>query len=408
MVGSASAKKTLLLLILSSVLLFPIFPWPPVSHASFWNNLFQPDEKKPQRASEGIIRETKERPVTPSRLGMEIQSVSNELEYYKKEIEARKRDKEELARQRSRPEPERKEIEKVEADLRAKQQIAKDLERELVGLKKRLRVLYLSYFYRFILVLGVFGAAYLLTRAARILLRQTALEGSRRQQMERLFRAVLFLSASILTIFIGLENLAHVAAVLGLALAGSAIALKDVFTSFIGWLMLNFTRQIKVGDFIETGGVCGKVLEVTVLKITIAEYRDYQETGRIVHFGNNLIFSRPLFNYTPGGYVWDEIKVRLTPQSDWKAGYDLLLELLKGMKWNGGREMNPLGDSNPPGEDNSGFPAPKPMVQATIESQGILLSVRYPTRIQSLVPARNEMTGAILNAFAQEKRVQLA
>ena len=93
-----------------------------------------------------------------------------------------------------------------------------------------------------------------------------ALEESRRLVVERLVRLILFVSASILAIFIGLENLTHVAAVLGLALAGSAIALKDVFLSFIGWLMLVFTRQIKVGDFVEIGGISGKVLEISILK----------------------------------------------------------------------------------------------------------------------------------------------
>jgi small-conductance mechanosensitive channel len=410
-----------------TVLVFA-FVGPAPAYPSFWD-LWQleekkpskPEEKKPSKPSEGIIRESKEKPVTTEKLGMEIQGVSNELEYYLKEIEAKKKERENLAKQiRAKSDPAQasgleegtanltRGIEKINSDIRAKQEIVKDLEKELLGLKKRLRVLYLSYLYRFLLVIGIFLAAYLLNRANGGLLRRMALEESRRLVVERLVRLILFISASILAIFVGLESLTHVAAVLGLALAGSAIALKDVFLSFIGWLMLVFTRQIKVGDFVEIGGISGKVLEISILKTTVSEYKDFQETGRVIFFGNHLLFNQPLFNYSWGkNYVWDKINVYLSPQSDWRRGYNLLLELLnkKTMDVPARAEMGNPEDSQ---KKRYSFPEPKPVIQTSIDSKGILLSLQYPNDIQNFISKRNEVTEAILSALSKEKNITFA
>jgi small-conductance mechanosensitive channel len=422
-------------LLIPVVLVFA-FVCPTPTYPSFWD-FWQSEEKKPPnleekkpakleekkhpKPSEGIIRESKEKPVTPEKLGMEVQGISNELEYYRKEIEARKKERASLVKQirtksksgrATGPTEEKaklsKEIEKIDSDMRAKQEIVKDLEKEFLGLQKRLRVLYLSYLYRFLLILGLFSAAYLLNRANRGLLRRMPLEESRRLGVDRLVRIILFVSAAILAIFVGLENLAHVAAVLGLALAGAAIALKDVFLSFIGWLMLVFTRQIKVGDFVESGGISGKVVEINILKTTVLEYKDFQETGRVIFFGNDLIFSQPLFNYSWGkNYVWDKINVYFSHQSDWRSGYNLLLDLLNKKTIDscaGADGENPEDSRN----KKYGIQAPKPVIQTSIDSKGILLSLQYPNDIENFIRKRNEVTEAILNALSQEKNITFA
>ncbi len=135
-------KQIFLLILMVTV---SSFLCPALTYPSF-SRLSQSDEKKPQQRSEEIIRESKEKPVTALKLGMEIQSVSNELEYYIKEIEAKKKEKLNLAKQiraKSNPgqatgPPEEmaklsKEIEKIDTDIRAKQEIVKDLEKELSG-----------------------------------------------------------------------------------------------------------------------------------------------------------------------------------------------------------------------------------------------------------------------------------
>ncbi len=406
MTRAKAGGKTFRFIQLIPIILTALFICPATAHSSFWN-FFQGEEKKqPSKPSEGIIREVRERPVTPLKLGMEIQSVSNELEYYRKEIEFKKREKEEMARQISsklRTDLNR-EIEKIELDVRGKQQIVKDLERELLGLKKRLRVFYLNYVYRLLLIIALFAAAYLLNRAGRTILRRMPLEDSRKPGAERLIRAVLYISACVAAVFIGLENLAHVAAVLGLALAGSAIALKDVFTSLIGWLMLMFTRQIRVGDFIESGGISGKVLEISTLKTTVLEHKNHQETGRVIYLANNLIFNQAVYN-SGHTYVWDNINLYLTHQSDWKTGYHLLLELLDGRKI----ESLPGAESNPAALAEADTPRElKPVVHTSIEDKGILLSIRYPAPVQTLLNTRSEVMQAILNAFSKEKNLVFA
>ena len=51
---------------------------------------------------------------------------------------------------------------------------------------------------------------------------------------------------------------------------------------------------------------------------------------------------------------------------------------------------------------------PRPVIQTSIESKGILLSLQYPNDIQNFITKRNEITEAILNAFSKEKNITLA
>ncbi len=381
----------------------------------------KPPEPKP---SERIIRESKEKPVTFLKLSMEIQSLSNELEYYKKEIDNKRKERQNLLRQigtngaadqgkngktdnRSPDKTDRlnREIAKIDAEIRAKQEIAKDLEKELSGLKKRLDVLYWNWIYRLLLIIGAFAAAYLLSRGNRLLLRLFPMEDGNRQMAKRLTRIFLFSLASILTIFLSIENLAYVAAVLGLAIAGSAIAIKDVFISCAGWLVLMLTRRIRVGDFIETGGIAGKVLEISLLKMTVLEYKDYQETGRVVYLGNNLLFSQPVINSgLSANYIWDRIDICLSHQSDWKNGYTLLQDLLSQKTADSfARARQEIKESG-----RSPIQDLEPTIQTSIKDNGILFSLRYITDPQNFTKQRNELMEGILSALSAHKNLHFA
>ena len=64
--------------------------------------------------------------------------------------------------------------------------------------------------------------------------------------------------------FAGIQSLATF---LGLITAGLAIALKDLVTSFAGWIFIIWRRPFTVGDRIQIGTYRGDVIDIRVFKL---------------------------------------------------------------------------------------------------------------------------------------------
>ena len=112
--------------------------------------------------------------------------------------------------------------------------------------------------------------------------------------------------------------------------AGIALALQDVILSVAGWFLIIVRRPFQVGDRIELGGVKGDVIDIRLLQTSLLEIGNWvdadQSTGRIVHCPHSLVFKEPLFNYTKGfEFIWNEIKIPLTFESNWKKGKEIIL-----------------------------------------------------------------------------------
>ena len=53
-----------------------------------------------------------------------------------------------------------------------------------------------------------------------------------------------------------------------------------------------------------------------------------QSTGRVIHVPNGKVFGEALINYSKGfQYIWNEIPVRITFESDWQKAKGLLQEI---------------------------------------------------------------------------------
>ncbi|MGA0242426.1 MAG: mechanosensitive ion channel family protein, partial [Candidatus Marinamargulisbacteria bacterium] len=120
---------------------------------------------------------------------------------------------------------------------------------------------------------------------------------------------------------------------LGLFTAGVAIALKDVVTNFAGWLYLLWQAPFKIGDRIQIQDHQGDVIDIGVFKFTLLEIGNWvdanQSTGRMIRIPNADIFNQPIANYSKGfNYIWYEIPVVLTYESNWRKTKELLLEII--------------------------------------------------------------------------------
>lgn len=122
---------------------------------------------------------------------------------------------------------------------------------------------------------------------------------------------------------------------LGLFSAGLAIAFKDILTDIGGWIFIIYKRPYVVSDRVQIGQHVGDVIDIDMFHTTLLEIggeRVYaeQSTGRIIHIPNNQVFNTSIANYTEGfKYIWHEIPIVITFESDRKKAKEILETIVK-------------------------------------------------------------------------------
>jgi small-conductance mechanosensitive channel len=86
-----------------------------------------------------------------------------------------------------------------------------------------------------------------------------------------------------------------------------------------------------VGDRVRIGDVVGDVMDISLLRTTVMEVGEWVEadqyTGRVVTVANRVVWVNPVYNFTQHwGYLWDEITLPVTYESDWQRAAELMLE----------------------------------------------------------------------------------
>jgi small-conductance mechanosensitive channel len=140
-------------------------------------------------------------------------------------------------------------------------------------------------------------------------------------------------SITILTIFllvgIWIQRLGDLSVALGILAAGLAFALQEVIGSIAGWITIISGKPFTIGDRVETGGIRGDVVDIGMLRTTLMEIGNWlngdHNTGRIVTVSNAFLFKEPLYNYSVHlRFVWDEITVPITYESNWKRAIEIM------------------------------------------------------------------------------------
>lgn len=122
--------------------------------------------------------------------------------------------------------------------------------------------------------------------------------------------------------------------IIGLISAGLAIALQDLIGSFAGWMFILWRRPFQLGDRIEIGDKKGDVIDLRIFQFSLMEIGNWvnaeQSTGRVVHVPNGKVFRESVANYSRGfRYIWDELPIMVTFESDWKKAKIILQEVVQ-------------------------------------------------------------------------------
>ncbi len=142
-------------------------------------------------------------------------------------------------------------------------------------------------------------------------------------------------SITVMLLFgIWVQRLGDLSVALGIFAAGLAFALQELIGSIAGWTTIITGRPFTIGDRIETGGIRGDVVDIGVLRTTLMEIGNWlngdHNTGRIVTVSNAFLFKEPLYNYSAHlNFLWDEIKLPITYESDWKKAIEIMVSVVR-------------------------------------------------------------------------------
>mgnify|MGYP000518504078 CR=1 FL=1 len=198
----------------------------------------------------------------------------------------------------------------------------------------------------------------------------------------------------------------------GLFSAGLAIALQPLIVSMAGWLFLVTRRPFRVGDRVQIGDFAGDVLDIRIFQVALMEIGNWvdadQSTGRIIFVPNSMVLRLPVANYSGDfQYIWNEIPVTITFESDWRKAKDLLNDIAQR---NGSSALDSARRQLRSASNRLviNYPTLTPIVYTSVIDHGVMLTIRYLSKPQRRRSTEQAIWEDILDAFAESPEISLA
>lgn len=217
---------------------------------------------------------------------------------------------------------------------------------------------------------------------------------------------------TVLLFRIWIREVGSLATYFGLLSAGLAFALSDLLGNIAGWFFIIGRRPFTLGDRIEIDRDTGDVVDIRLFEFTIMEVRRWikadQSTGRLVHIPNRRVFTASIANYTEAiPYIWDELTVYLTLESDWDLAKQLLEEIMHrhvdAVVEPATAETHRLGE-----KIAVKLGKMTPIIYTAVGERGIELTMRYLCRPRQRRSIQSAMWEDILHTLTPLPDVQIA
>lgn len=202
---------------------------------------------------------------------------------------------------------------------------------------------------------------------------------------------------------------------LGTAFVSAALiyVMQEPLLNILGWMVVTVMGLYKLGDRIEMNNTRGYVVEVTPMNTTLREFGGalYGDsfTGRYVTVPNSYVIKGNVFNYTKDTpFVWDQVVVNVTYESDVKLAERLLLEVAEETVGPMMRENRAHLRSKYEFADLADYMAEEPKVGWSFGASSIDLSLLYFCPVFAKGSYRTRLVKRIYEKVTAESRVQFA
>jgi len=258
----------------------------------------------------------------------------------------------------------------------------------------------------------IVAALWLAHRVLRTSVTERIQSPERRYQWQKAL-GYIFTTLGVITVsLVWIEGVQYAATYLGLVSAGLAIALKDPITNVVAWVFILWRKPFEVGDRIEIGQYAGDVVDQRIFQFSMMEIGNWvasdQSTGRILHIPNGMIFTSGVANYTHGpNYIWNEIPVLVTFESNWEKAKKLLQEIADthdvSLNENVVKEFEAATR-----KFLLKYNKLTPIVYTNVLDSGVLLTIRYLCKPRQRRGTTESIWEATLREFAKHPDIDLA
>lgn len=143
------------------------------------------------------------------------------------------------------------------------------------------------------------------------------------------YAALFFFGISL--VFIWFDGLGPILTALTIVAAALTLVAKELLLNFLGSFVILWRELFGIGDRVCVGGSSGDVIDKGILYFTLLEAGQNgltgHSTGRLIKVPNAQVLTMPVINATRGaGYVWNELALAVSRDSDWEAAKTLLLD----------------------------------------------------------------------------------
>ena len=216
----------------------------------------------------------------------------------------------------------------------------------------------------------------------------------------------------MVAVTIWVENIQSLLVAYGLIGAGVAVGLQDFFKNLLGGITIFVTGIYSVGDRVEISSKYGDVIDIGLLYTTILEIKEWVAgdlpTGRLTTIPNGYVISNTINNFTKDhNFIWDEIHVPITYDSDWKEAGNIIQGIVS-------RETRSVTDQAEKEiaslEERYYFSkqAVEPAIFLTLTDNWITFNIRYITEVRQRRLLHNKLSRIILNEIQKSKNIKIA
>lgn len=187
------------------------------------------------------------------------------------------------------------------------------------------------YLINILYTLFAFSILKIISKLIKIINKKTITSEKQIYIFQKRNKAIFTIVFVITTLFIWKAELKDIITLISFISAAITLAAREIIYNYFSGIYIKLSKPIKVEDRIKVGDTTGDVINISSLSFELLEVdlETNQSTGKIIHIPNSQIFSSQIKNYnTAFKYIWDEINLNISLDSDINKAKNLLLKIV--------------------------------------------------------------------------------